>query len=143
LRFFTKCQRNLLTLDRPLSWRWTKLFSSNIWYKINNLNSLASKTTEILTPDTGRLHSIWRLTFQPLPVTLCTNSLTFNNWTLCPHTVFRFFCIYLRTNSDLCHLQHKLIGFYNLDDKCLLHGTNWDFNPYTANVDKMAGSCQC
>ena len=23
------------------------------------------------------------------------------------------FCIYLRTNSDLCHLQHKLIGFYN------------------------------
>ena len=25
------------------------------------------------------------------------------------------FCIYLRTNSDLCHLQHKLIGFYNRD----------------------------
>ena len=23
------------------------------------------------------------------------------------------FCIYLRTNSDLCHLQHKLTGFYN------------------------------
>jgi hypothetical protein len=23
------------------------------------------------------------------------------------------FCIYLRTNSDLCQLQHKLIGFYN------------------------------
>ena len=22
---------------------------------------------------------------------------------------------YLRTNSDLCHLQHKLIGFYNRD----------------------------
>ena len=21
------------------------------------------------------------------------------------------FCIYLRTNGDLCHLQHKLIGF--------------------------------
>jgi len=28
--------------------------------------------------------------------------LTFNNCTLCPH------CIYLRTNSDLCHLHHKL-----------------------------------
>jgi len=28
------------------------------------------------------------------------------------------FCIYLRANSDLCHLQHKLIGFYNLDEKC-------------------------
>jgi hypothetical protein len=25
------------------------------------------------------------------------------------------FCIYLRTNSDLCHLQHKLIGFYKRD----------------------------
>jgi len=25
------------------------------------------------------------------------------------------FCVYLRTNSDLCHLQHKLIGFYNPD----------------------------
>ena len=23
------------------------------------------------------------------------------------------FCIYLRTNSDLCHLHHKLVGFYN------------------------------
>ena len=33
-------------------------------------------------------------------------------------------CIYLRTNSDLCHLQHKLIGFSNRDEKCLLRGTN-------------------
>jgi hypothetical protein len=38
------------------------------------------------------------------------------------------FCIYLRTNSDLCHLQHKLIGFYNRDEKCLQRGTNWVFN---------------
>jgi len=37
------------------------------------------------------------------------------------------FCIYLRTNSDLCHLHHKLIGFYNPDEKCLLRGTNWVF----------------
>ena len=37
------------------------------------------------------------------------------------------FCIHLRTNSDLCHLQHKLIGFYNPDEKCLLRGTNWVF----------------
>ena len=34
------------------------------------------------------------------------------------------FCIYLRTNSDFCHLQHKLIGFYDRDEKCLLRGTN-------------------
>ena len=30
---------------------------------------------------------------------------------LCTHCIY-VFCIYLRTNSDLCHLQHKLIGFY-------------------------------
>ena len=37
------------------------------------------------------------------------------------------FCIYLRTNSYLSYLQHKLTGFYNLVEKCLLHGTNWVF----------------
>ena len=35
--------------------------------------------------------------------------------------------IYFRTNSDLCHLQHKLIGFYNPDEKCLQRGTDWVF----------------
>ena len=39
----------------------------------------------------------------------------------------QLFCIYLRTNNDLCHLHNKLIGFYNRDEKCLLHGTNWVF----------------
>ena len=37
------------------------------------------------------------------------------------------FCIYLRTNSDLCHLQHKLTGFYHRNEKLLLRGTNWLF----------------
>jgi hypothetical protein len=37
------------------------------------------------------------------------------------------FCIYLRINSDLCHLQHKLIGFYSRDEKCLQRGTAWVF----------------
>jgi hypothetical protein len=37
------------------------------------------------------------------------------------------FCIYLRTHSELCHLQHKLIGFYNRDEKCLQRGTDWVF----------------
>ena len=37
------------------------------------------------------------------------------------------FCIYLRTNSDLCHLQHKLIDFYNPDEKCLQRGADWVF----------------
>jgi hypothetical protein len=27
----------------------------------------------------------------------------------------------------LCHLQHKLIGFYNPDEKCLQRGTDWGF----------------
>ena len=52
--------------------------------------------------------------------------LTFNNCMLCPHCIY-VFCIYLRTNSDLCHLQHKLIGFYNWDEKYLQRGTDWGF----------------
>jgi len=47
-------------------------------------------------------------------VTICTASLTFNNYTLCPNCVYMF-CIYLCTNSDLCNIQHILIGFYNRD----------------------------
>jgi hypothetical protein len=27
----------------------------------------------------------------------------------------------------LCHLQHKLIGFYNRGEKCLQRGTGWAF----------------
>jgi hypothetical protein len=58
-----------------------------------------------------------------LLVTRCTS-----NCTLCPHCTY--LCIvYLRTNSDLCHLhvQHKLIGFYNREEKCLQRGTDWVF----------------
>ena len=46
-----------------------------------------------------------------------------HNCTLCPHCIY-VFCIYLRTNSDLCHLQHKLFGFYNRDKKCSQRGTD-------------------
>ena len=42
-------------------------------------------------------------------------------------TLYFVFCIYRITNSDLCHLQHKLIGFYNRDEKCLQRGTDWVF----------------
>jgi len=45
------------------------------------------------------------------------------NCTLSPHCIY-VFCIYLRTNSDSCHLQHKLIGFNNRDEKCLQRGTD-------------------
>jgi hypothetical protein len=58
----------------------------------------------------------------------CTNSLTLKNCRLCPYCIYVYvFCICLRTNSDLCHLQHKLIGFFNRDEKCLLRGTDWAF----------------
>ena len=31
------------------------------------------------------------------------------------------------SKNDLCHLQYKLIGFYNRDEKCLLRGATWVF----------------
>ena len=52
--------------------------------------------------------------------------LILENFTLCPQCIY-VFCIYMRTNSDLCHLHHKLIGFYNRDEKCLQRGTDWVF----------------
>ena len=73
--------------------------------------------TGILTVFVRLYIQTFRLTFQSLPVTWCTNSLTLNKCTLCPHCI-NVFCIYLRTNSDLCHLHYKLIGFYNRDEKC-------------------------
>ena len=66
------------------------------------------------------------LTIQSLLVTWCTTSLTFNNCKLCPHCIY-VFCIYLRTNGDLYHLYHKVIGFYNRYEKCLQRGTDWVF----------------
>ena len=42
-----------------------------------------------------------------------------------------------RTNSDLYHLQHKLIGFYNRDEKCLLRGTDWVFTPLNAELSPI------
>ena len=45
---------------------------------------------------------------------------------LSAHTVFMCF-FYLRINSDLRHLYHKVIGFYNRDEKCLQRGKNCIF----------------
>jgi len=50
------------------------------------------------------------LTFKAYWLRDAPASLTFKNLTLCPHCIY-VFCVYLRTNSDLCQLQHKLIGF--------------------------------
>jgi len=52
--------------------------------------------------------------------------LTFNNFMLCRHCIY-VFCVYLRTSNDFCPILHKLIGFYNRDEKCSLRGTDWVF----------------
>jgi hypothetical protein len=66
------------------------------------------------------------LTFKAYWLRDAPTGLTFKSCTFCLHCIY-VFCIYLRTNSDLCHLQHKLIGCCNRDEKCLLRGTNWVF----------------
>ena len=40
-----------------------------------------------------------------------------------------YLCVmYLSENKQrLVNLQHKLIGFYNRDEKCLQRGTDWGF----------------
>jgi hypothetical protein len=39
-----------------------------------------------------------------------------------------YLCVlYLSEKNGVCHLQHKLIGFYNRDEKCLQRGTDWGF----------------
>jgi len=53
--------------------------------------------------------------------------LTFKICTLCHNVCVCF--VFISEQTDFCHLQHKLIGFYNRDKKCLLRGTNWVFNP--------------
>ena len=39
-----------------------------------------------------------------------------------------YLCVlYLSENKQRLVSQHKLIGFYNRDEKCLLRGTDWVF----------------
>jgi hypothetical protein len=63
--------------------------------------------------------------------------LTFNNCTLCPHCIY-VLCVYLGTNRDLCHLQHKLIGFYNRDEMCLPRGADWAFNTAVCSMARLS-----
>jgi hypothetical protein len=44
-----------------------------------------------------------------------------------PHTLYLCVLYLYEKKQHLCHLYHKLIGFYNRDEKCLLRGTNWVF----------------
>ena len=44
-----------------------------------------------------------------------------------PHTVFMCFVFIWEQTATCATVQHKLIGFYNRDEKCLNRGTNWVF----------------
>jgi hypothetical protein len=48
---------------------------------------------------------------------------TLKNCEFFPNCIYVFFIF--RTHSDFCPIQHKLIGFYNWDEKWLLRGTDW------------------
>ena len=43
------------------------------------------------------------------------------------HSTVRYIVVVFSNVLVPLHLQHKLIGFYNRDEKCLLRGTNWVF----------------
>jgi hypothetical protein len=64
------------------------------------------------------------LTFQSLAVSLRTTR--FNTQKFYMVLALRWvFCTDLRTDSGLCFIQHKQIGFYNRGGKCLQRGTDW------------------
>ena len=107
-----------------------------VYTRVKNLTNVTSATHVSPSPTVWRhinwstvvcidvlLNFLYTQPFKAYRLHDAPTSLTFNNPTLCPHCIY-VFCIYLSTNSDLCHLQHKLIGFYNRDEKCLQRGTD-------------------
>jgi hypothetical protein len=77
-------------------------------------------------PTVGYLKSLTVNLLKPTGYRMHQQAEHFNNYTLCQHCIY-VFCICLRTNSGLCHLHKKLIGFYNRNEKCLQRGTDWVF----------------
>ena len=61
-------------------------------------------------------------------VTICTASLTFNNSTFCPHSVFTCFVWISEQTAiiSLCNINWLVL--YNPDAVCLLRGTDWTCN---------------
>jgi hypothetical protein len=66
------------------------------------------------------------LTSQSLAVSLRTARLKIKKFYMVL-TLRWVYCAGLRTERGLCFIQHKLIGFYNPDEKCLQRGTDWVF----------------
>jgi hypothetical protein len=69
--------------------------------------------------------------------TVCTTRYNNRQFYVLPTQCIYVFCMNLRINSDLCHLQHKLIGFYNRDEKCLQRGTDWIFK-YISHLRRIS-----
>jgi hypothetical protein len=98
--------------------------------------------TKFLGPYEYPCHSLWttlwpqayasymfgtaNLPFKAYWLCNAQTGLTIKDFTFCPHCIY-VFCIYLRTSSDVCSIQHKLILFYNRYKNCLQRGTNWAF----------------
>jgi len=58
-------------------------------------------------------------------VTLRTTSLTFNNPTFCPHSVFVCFIWIPEQTANSSIYSIKWLDFYNWDGACLLQETSW------------------
>jgi hypothetical protein len=144
IRYVFWCSRKDLELHTGVTWlesppenRLTLLRFSPIpsWrYRKKCIKEATTASFQILSNQSfitlGYILKYWRYcrdwTFYSLLVTGFTNKLNILTTARSAHTVI-VFCICLRTNSDLCHLHNKLIGFYNRDEKCLQRGTDGAF----------------
>ena len=86
----------------------------------NTLNDIDSKWTEVILKKK-------RMNINLLKPTGHVMHHQFNIQQLYVLPTLYLCVLYLSENSDLCHLQRKLIGFYNPDEKCLQRGTDWGF----------------
>ena len=59
-------------------------------------------------------------------VTSYTTKSNIKNCTFCPHSVFMCF-VWISEQTTIFPIQHKLTGFYNRDEVCILRGTDWIF----------------
>ena len=81
--------------------------------------------TVLYTRLTVRVQSL-TLTFQSLAVSLCTTRFNIQKFYMALALLWVFYTD-IRTDSNFCFRQHKVIGFYDRGGKCLLCGTNWVF----------------
>jgi hypothetical protein len=83
----------------------------------------STTTRHCITIDKVSVNNVLTL-LSPVVIICTTHQFNIQQSYVLPTHCIYVFCIYLRTNSDLCHLQQKLIGLYNRDEKCLQRGTD-------------------